>query len=161
MDIYEFAINFERENREYYEKCAEEVEQEGLKSVFRELAEEERKHENIVKQLKADKKVGEVVSDILPYAKTAFDKIAAKLPENPLTAEQVDVYNKALAMETKSYEYYIKKAEESELPHVQRVFNELAKEEKKHERIIENIIKLVNRPNTWLEDAEWYHLEEY
>jgi di/tricarboxylate transporter len=37
----------------------------------------------------------------------------------------------------------------------------MPKEEKKHETIMRNLVDLVNRPNTWLDDAEWYHLEDY
>jgi hypothetical protein len=39
----------------------------------------------------------------------------------------------------------------------------LAAEEKKHLRIMENIVEFVSRPEpgNWLENAEWYHLDEY
>ncbi len=75
--------------------------------------------------------------------------------------QQVDIYKKAKEIEVDSYKFYTDKAEEAETPEVEKVFNRLAKEEKKHERIIDNIIEMVNRPNTWLEDAEWNHMEDY
>jgi hypothetical protein len=37
----------------------------------------------------------------------------------------------------------------------------LADEEKKHMILMENLIEFVSRPDTWLENAEWYHLDEY
>src|SRR6056297_1979307 len=110
MDIYQFAIDFERENRKYYEECAENVEDESIKSVFLELSAEEAKHERIVKKLRDKENVEDLDFDIIQRVNEVFSEI---------------------------------------------------KEDKKHEDIIRSIIELVNRPNTWLEDAEWYHLEDY
>jgi len=163
MNIYDFAIDFEIENREFYEECAANTSQEDLKKVFLELAGEEKKHENIVRQLKENKEVDEVEAGILPKAKEAFAKISENMPtgDSVMAEEQVDVYKKAINLETKSYEFYKERAAEADSELVKNTFNRLAEEEKKHERIIGNIIELVNRPNTWLEDAEWYHLEDY
>jgi rubrerythrin len=164
MNIYDFAINFEIESRKLYEKFAEESGNENLRGVFQGLAEEEKRHENILRQLKEDKKIDEVDSDILSTAKKAFGLISKDLTDtkdNVLPQQQVDVYKKAKEIEVDSYKFYTDKAEEAEKPEVEKVFNRLAKEEKKHERIIDNIIEMVNRPNTWLEDAEWNHMEDY
>ncbi|HCX05060.1 MAG TPA: rubrerythrin [Clostridiales bacterium] len=164
MNIYDFAINFEIESRKLYEKFAEESGNENLRGVFQGLAEEEKRHENILRQLKEDKKIDEVDSDILSTAKKAFELISKDLTDtkdNVLPQQQVDIYKKAKEIEVDSYKFYTDKAEETEIPEVEKVFKRLAKEEKKHERIIENIIEMVNRPNTWLEDAEWNHMEDY
>jgi rubrerythrin len=164
MNIYDFAINFEIESRKLYEKFAEESGNENLRGVFQGLAEEEKRHENILRQLKEDKKIDEVDSDILSTAKKAFELISKDLTDtkdNVLPQQQVDIYKKAKEIEVDSYKFYTDKAEEAETPEVEKVFNRLAKEEKKHERIIDNIIEMVNRPNTWLEDAEWNHMEDY
>ena len=163
MNIFDFAIDFEIENREFYEECAANTNQEDLKNVFLELAEEEKKHENIVRQLKENKEVDEVESGILPKAKEAFDKIADNMPtgDSLMAEEQVDVYKKAIDLERKSYDFYTEKAEEADSDIVKKTFKRLAEEEKKHEKIMDNITEMVDRPNTWLEDAEWYHLEDY
>jgi len=164
MNIYDFAINFEIESRKLYEKFAEESANENLRGVFQGLAEEEKRHENILRQLKENKKIDEVDSDILSTAKKAFELISKDLTDtkdNVLPQQQVDVYKKAKEIEVDSYKFYTDKAEEAETPEVEKVFTRLAKEEKKHERIIDNIIEMVNRPNTWLEDAEWNHMEDY
>lgn len=164
MDIYEFAINFEIENRKLYEKFAEESGNENLRGVFLGLAEDEKRHENIIRQLREKKKIDEVDSDILSTAKEAFESISKDLTDkedNVLPEQQVDVYKKAKEIEVDSYKFYTDKAYKAELPEAKQVFKRLAEEEKKHERIIDTVIKMVNRPNTWLEDAEWNHLEDY
>ena len=162
QDIYQFALEFERENRKFYEECASGTNDETLKNVFEELAAEEAKHEEIVKALADERNVDKVKSDINMRAKEAFDKIADNFNESDLMPEgQVDIYKKAKELEVKSKNYYKEHAEKSENKTVKRVFEELSAEEKKHEEILDNIITMVNRPNTWLDDAEWYHLEEY
>lgn len=116
-----------------------------------------------MRQLKENKEVDEVETGIITKAKDAFEKISKSMPtgDSIMGEEQVDVYKKAIDLETNSYEFYLEKAEESDSEVVKKTFNRLAEEEKKHEKIIGNIIEMVDRPNTWLEDAEWYHLEEY
>ena len=164
MNIYDFAINFEIENRKLYEKFAEESENKNLRCVFVGLAEEEKRHEDIIRKLKEEKKIDEVDSDIISTAKEAFQLISKDLSDtkdNIFPQQQVDVYKKAKEIEVDSYKFYNDKAAETEIPEVEKVFKRLAEEEKKHERIIDNVIEMVNRPNTWLEDAEWNHLEDY
>ncbi|MFN2362748.1 MAG: ferritin family protein [Halarsenatibacteraceae bacterium] len=162
QDIYEFALEFEKENRKFYEECASGTSDKTLKSVFKELASEEAKHEEIVQALADDRNVESVQSNINMRAKEAFDEIADKFNESDLMPEgQVEIYKKAKELEIKSKNFYKDHAEETDNKTIERVFNELSNEEKKHEEILENIITMVNRPNTWLDDAEWYHLEEY
>jgi len=162
MDIYEFAIKFEQENQEFYDEFAEKCSHTSLASVFKNLADEERKHERIIRQMRDKKELEAVESDILPEAKAAFDEISKDLPENEiLPTEQVDVYKKAIAIEEKSIEFYTEQAEKAEDAEIKAAFERLAEEERKHEKIMDNITEMVNRPNTWLEDAEWYHLEDY
>jgi|SRR6056297_1542780 len=161
MDIYQFAIDFERENRKYYEECAENVEDESIKSVFLELSAEEAKHERIVKKLRDKENVEDLDFNIIPRVNKVFSEIKENIPNKVMPNDQVDIYKTALDMEEKSKDFYSEKAEEVEDKKAKEILLRLSKEEKKHEDIIRSIIELVNRPNTWLEDAEWYHLEDY
>jgi len=162
MDIYQFAINFERENREYYEDCAENADDESIKRVFLELSSEEAKHERIVKQLRDDKDVENLEFDIIPKVNEVFSEIKEDMTSNDaMPTGQVDIYKKALNMEEDSKNFYSEKAEEVKDEKAKEVLQRLSKEEKKHENIIRSLIEMVNRPNTWLDDPEWYHLEDY
>lgn len=160
-NVFKFALDFEREQKNFYREQGQNSSNDSLKKVFNDLADEEEKHVQIVKKLAEDEKVEHVESDILPRAKDAFEKIAVNNSSEVVPTEQVDLYKKALEMETNSYNFYQEKAEEVEKIFVQKAFKRLAKEEKKHETIMRNLVELVNRPNTWLDDAEWYHLEDY
>ncbi|MFW6389873.1 MAG: ferritin-like domain-containing protein [Halanaerobiales bacterium] len=161
MNVLKFALDFEEKNHDYYLKRSQNTNNNALKELFLQLANEEKRHIEIVKQLSSDTKVEHVESNILDSAKKAFDKIASDIPDTVLPKKQVHIYKVAVRMEKKSYEYYKEKAEETDLPHVNTVLEKLADEEKKHQTIMENITEMVDRPNTWLEDAEWYHFEQY
>lgn len=68
---------------------------------------------------------------------------------------------KAQEIEKKSQIFYLEKADEVNNPSQKEIFLKIADEEKKHYFILENILDFVSRPQNWLENAEWYHLEEY
>jgi len=163
MNIYDFAIDFERENKDYYKECAEQTTDSNLKRIFDYLAKEEKRHEEIVKKLKQEEEVAEIESDILPKAKEVFKEIAKDISvnsEKPVQ-EDVNLYRKAVEMERSSYNFYQQKAEEVDKPVIQEAFLKLAKEEKRHEIIMDNIVEHLERPLNWIEDAEFNHLDEY
>jgi rubrerythrin len=74
---------------------------------------------------------------------------------------QKELYRKAQDIEKKSRDFYTEKASEVKQEYQKDIFLKLAEEEKKHYFLLENIIEFVSRPETWLENAEWYHLEDY
>jgi rubrerythrin len=78
-----------------------------------------------------------------------------------IDAGQIELYKKAQDIEKKSRDFYLEKAEEVEEDFQKETFRKLAEEEKKHYFLLENVIQFVSRPQTWLENAEFYHLEEY
>jgi rubrerythrin len=73
---------------------------------------------------------------------------------------QIELYKKAQGIEEQTRDFYLEKAEE--VVHAQKeIFLKIADEEKRHYLILENIIKVINQPDIWLENPEWYHLEDY
>lgn len=161
MNVFEFALNFEKEHKEFYQEQSQKNKNNSLKTVFDYLVKEEEKHEKIVRRLSEDERVEHIESDILPRAKEAFEKIAGNIDNEVIPVEQVDVYKKARDMEEKTHKFYKSRAEKSELVFVREAFEKLAAEEKKHETIMSNLVEFVNRPKTWLDNAEWFHLEDY
>ena len=162
MEIYKFALNFEKKNREYYEKCAQTSKSVQIKKIFNYLANEEKRHEEIVKKL-AEGEVSNYKSDILPKSKEVFQLIADKISKNENIHEdnQIAVYRKAVKMEQESQEYYKKKANEADDEDVKQLLLTLSKEEKRHEIILDHILEHIERPQEWVENAEFNKLEEY
>ena len=52
-EIFDFAIQREKEAVQFYEETAEEASMSGVKKMLGEMAEEERKHERMLKELKS------------------------------------------------------------------------------------------------------------
>ncbi len=161
MDIFEFAMQKEKYSEDYYRRLAGNAKQKGLREIFGMLADEEAKHYRIVEQMKS--KIPDTVShtNILADTKEVFEKMREGAGKFDFEASQIEIYKKAQDIERDSRQFYLQKAEEVEDPRRQEIFRKLAAEEEKHYLLLENIIQFVCRPETWLENAEFYHLEEY
>jgi len=160
MNIFIYAMQMETESQKYYRNLAGQTENKGLKTIFNMLADEEAKHYRIIEEMKIT--IPEKVSDssLLPDAAVVFKQMADSKSFD-FGDEQTELYQKAQDIETKSRNFYLQKADEVEDDDQKGIFRKLAKEEEKHHFLLQNIIDFVSRPKTWLEDAEWYHLEEY
>ncbi|OHB45975.1 MAG: hypothetical protein A2094_00360 [Planctomycetes bacterium GWE2_41_14] len=98
---------------------------------------------------------------ILSNAKNIFTKMKEEKDTIGVNVSYIGLYKKAQETEKKSQIFYLEKADEVNIPSQREIFLKIAEEENKHYFILENIINFVSRPQTWLENAEWYHLEEY
>ena len=74
---------------------------------------------------------------------------------------EIDLYRKAQDIEQKTMDFYREKADKAVDAYEKAVLLKLADEEKRHYFILENIVEFVSRPEQWLENPEWYHIEEY
>jgi rubrerythrin len=90
--------------------------------------------------------------------KTVFEEMKEELDR--ISKDHVKFYKTILEIEKKSEEFYAKHAEEQDGP-VKEILLKLAKEEHGHVIIIDNIIGFINKPNTWIEDAEFNNLGNY
>jgi len=161
MDIFEFAINMEADGEAYYRELAEKANDSGLATILSMLADQERRHGQILRRMRDETDAEIPAAGILNDAKNVF--VAMKEADNQFNfhISQIDLYKKAQEIERKSEHFYIEKAEEVEVPAQREIFNKLAAEEKEHCFLLDNIIEFVSRPQSWLENAEWNHLEEY
>jgi len=160
VNIFIYAMQMEKDGEEYYYKLAQETNDKGLRAVFSMLAQEEAKHyEMISKARTARPQMAE--TSILTDAKNIFAQIKESGESFDPEPGEAGPYIKAQEIEKKSMEFYREKAGEVEQEYQKELFLKLAEEEKKHYFLLENIIDFVSRPETWLENAEFCHLEEY
>ncbi|MDP6433647.1 MAG: ferritin family protein, partial [Candidatus Scalindua sp.] len=73
---------------------------------------------------------------------------------------QAEFYKKALKVEADAQKFYLERADEEKDSHRKEIFLKLAEEEKNHCVLLENIIRFVSQPADWLENPEWYHLDD-
>jgi rubrerythrin len=165
MDIYEVAMQMEKDGESYYRQLARKDTVPELAQIFIMLADEERKHYNVIERM--SKKEGNpqlVDARILEFVKNIFVSMqTAKADLHIDTTMTANEYRKACKIELMSQKFYLDKSNSAEDSHERQVFLQLAKEEDKHLRIMENIVEFVSRrePGNWLENAEWQHMDEY
>ena len=160
MDIYEYAMQMERDGESYYRDLAAKTANKGIKHIFTMLADAEVIHYKVFSAMKKRDQLPSPDAPLLSGIKNIFERLKEE-GTGSVDMSQIALYRKAQDIEKKSRDFYLEKAEESKDKGEKATFLKIAREEKKHYLILENIIDFVDKPETWLEDPEWYHLEEY
>jgi rubrerythrin len=162
MNIYKYAMKMEKDGENYYSELANKIDDAGLQNILRMLANDEAKHYNIIEQMiKTDVNVELAETGILKNAKNIFIKIKGKNLVFDFDLSQINFYRKAQEIEEKSYKFYIEMSDKVEIESQRKIFLKLAGEEKKHMFLLESLVEFVSRPETWIENAEFNHLDDY
>ena len=162
MDVFDYAMKMEMDGKAYYEEHAAKTELPELRQILMSLAADEQKHYEIFKALR-DGKQADFPADrdtkILADVRNVFEKLRSQGGDFRFPGEVVEVWRKAQQVEKDSEDFYRGKAGEVESEHQKQMLHRIADEEHKHWTTIENVIRFLNHPKSWLEDAEWYDLE--
>jgi len=162
MNIYKYAMKMEKDGENYYRELANQTEDIGLQNILKMLTDEEVRHYNIIEQMMKSKASAELAeTGILKKVKNIFIKIKGKNLVFNFDLPQINLYRKAQEIEEKSYKFYIEMSDKVEIESQRKVFLKLAGEEKKHMFLLENLVEFVSRPETWIENAEFNHLDDY
>jgi rubrerythrin len=161
MNPFDLAMEMEKEGERYYRHLAEKTANAGMRNILGQLALDEAKHFQILQKLKASERAELESTPVLARAKTIFQQLREEKNWDGLPATQADLYRKARDIETRSFRFYMEKARESGDPRVQKMFFLIAEEEKRHEFLLEHLLQFISRPQTWLENAEFNHLDQY
>lgn len=161
MDIFEFAMEKERFSEEYYRDLAHRANHAGLRNILTMLADEEAKHYQTVEQMKTE--MPEQVTDVpvLDRARAVFEEMRVAPKKFDFGISEAELYRKACQIEEQSKKFYLERAEEAQDPQQERIFRLLAAEEDKHLYLMENLRMFVSQPETFLENAEMYHFDDY
>ena len=160
MDIYSYAMQMEKNGEIYYREIAGKAKSKGIRNVLLMLADAEVKHYQIFEHMKRHELVQPADLAYLGKIKNIFVQMREGQEPLEVNGSQIVLYRKAQDIEKKTRDFYREKS--AEVDEAQRtMFLKIADEEQKHYDILENIIDVVTRPETWLENPEWYHLEEY
>lgn len=161
MNSIEFAIKMEHDGEKYYREQAENNQDNPLNVIFLFLADDEKGHavilENELKKINYELSDNQTLSntDNVFKDRGEFKNKFEKIPD------QLDAYRIALQMEKDSIELYQKFLDEATDEQTKKLFGYLVKQEENHFKIFDNLINLVERPEEWVEDAEFGVREEY
>jgi rubrerythrin len=161
MNIFDYAMQMEQDGEAYYRELANKCRLQGLKKILNMLADDEVGHYDTFKNLKAGTDAEVSGSIILENAKNIFQEIKDTETGFDFDVSEIDQYNKAIEIEKKSEDFYREKANEVEQPGLKDILLNIAEDEKKHRFLLKNTVEFISRPKTWIENAEFNHLDEY
>jgi len=159
--VLEFAMQTEKDGEQYYRDLGAKCDDQGLATILRLLADAEVSHYKVLKDM------AEGLPPILPDTtlvsdiKNVFVQMKEEGKPFNFDISHVDMYKKAQDHEKKSEEFYRQRAEAAEDVAEKEILMRLAAEERQHYLILGNMVDFLSRPTTWLENAEWHHLDEY
>lgn len=161
MDVYDYAMQLEKDGESYYREASRLSKHKGLSRILTMLADAEVAHYNVFKNMKENSPVQLSDVPILNNVKNIFVAMKDEGQLEGIEVSEIALYTKAQEIEKKTEDFYLEKASAMEKPSDHEMFLQVAREENKHFFILQQIINFVSRPQSWLENAEWYHLEEY
>jgi rubrerythrin len=159
-NILEYAMQMEKDGEDYYRQLARQTSNKGLHTILTMLADEEVKHYNVIERMQI-KEPNMTETTILTDAKNIFVQTKESGESFDFDINEAELYKKARDIEKKSRDFYTEKADDVTEEYQKEIFLILADEENKHYLLLDNIIEFVSRPEQWLENAEFFHLEDY
>jgi len=152
MDIYDFSIQMEHDAETLYRSLASKTDKPGIKKIFGMLADDEVKHAKAVEVLKKKQSPGQNKSSMTEVA-TVFASMKENVEE--LSPDLLVELRRALEIEKKGKEYYEEKFSELDTEEGQKLFKSLSRQEDYHYKTVENLIELIEKPQWWVEHAEF------
>ena len=159
MDLFEIAIKLEQDGAAFYLNLAKHAPNEDFASLFKRLAEDEKKHESYFRALKEKSPLLSVDSSVMETARDVFKSFDPERfePEE----DQIPLYREALAIEQRSIDLYKSQLNELEFEAEKEAIKNIIAEEERHYLVMEELLTLVTRPHRWVENAEFGVREEY
>jgi rubrerythrin len=159
MNAYQYAMRIENEAERFYRDLADGISDNTIKNLFNMLADEEIKHFKVFEKMSQNAELPSIENmDISAKVREIFTDIKNCNRKYTFTDEQVAYYEKAAKIEDDAAKFYMEKAEEMTDLAQKEAFLEIAKEEKKHQELMQNLANFVAAPDSWLESAEFYSL---
>ena len=162
MNVCDFAMEMENNGCEYYKSLASAATLPGLKTIFTDLAEDERKHFEVFRALKEG---GQVPSMAETGALATAQNVFSLLPRDAQGVKDIsdvlEAYAHAMKLETNSFKFYENTAAKENVAEVKELLLQIAAEERKHFDILENVYHFVNAPNQHLAWGEFSNLGEF
>lgn len=162
MDIFKFAMEKEKFSEDYYRQLSGKTSNKGLSNILTMLAEEERRHFNIIRQMQRQAPQQQMAdTNILSNAREIFQKMRQSAESFSFEITEVELYEKARDIEKQSRQFYLEKSDEATNASHKEIFKSLADEEQKHLTLVQGICDFVARPQWFLENAEMYRFDDY
>ncbi|HHV11439.1 MAG TPA: ferritin family protein [Clostridiales bacterium] len=161
MELLNLALSLEEDLQSFYKKQAKLHEGNSLQTVFQLLEKEEEKHTEILRSYSEKLVLPLEDSCILSEVQPIFKEIPDFKSDIKEIPSQLDAYRMALEKEIQSLKFYKDLRDSSQEEQSKKVFDYLIQQEDTHCIILEELVKLVTRPEEWVESAEFGLREDY
>jgi len=162
MEFFEFAIALEQKTVDTYRKLAEQCRtNEGVKNILLMLVADHGKHAQTLEKMRAKAQVEMTKTEAFREARKLFAKMKKEKDLFSCDTDQLKLYREGRNLVQKKQKLFEEMISSMDSEEHKSLLRQLADEEKKQITVLDHIIEMVNRPNTWLEDAEFHHLDEY
>jgi rubrerythrin len=162
MKFYEQAYQMEKTAQDYYHDLAEKCcKNKGVKTILQLLSKEHAEHAEEIKKMQENLKIEIPETQVFQEVKKIMQELHAKKDTFQCSIEQGNLYQEALELVTKKEKLYLQMLDEIEEEKDKKVIQQIAAEERKHRFVLEDMIEMVTRPQTWIENSEFIHFEEY
>ena len=159
MQTIEFAIKMEADGAQYYREQAKAFADHPIARAFEMLAEAEIKHQRLLERYQQRQTVDQMQD--LSKENNVFNQLTAFKNDIASIPRQLDVYRKALELEKQSIQLYTSLLDVTSDQSGQKMIRYLIDEEKKHYSLCDELVTLIQRPEEWVEDAEFGQREDY
>ena len=160
MNIFEFAMKMELDGKAYYEKLAAETPVTGLKAIFTNLAADEQKHHDTIKELQAGSVGAMADTKVLADTKNLFQILVKDKDTASSLKKSLDGYQFARKVEADSVRFYEDMAKKETNPANVKLIQKIIKEEQDHYNILDNLYDFTLAPQNYLAWGEFSNIKE-
>jgi rubrerythrin len=164
VDFIEMAKQIELEGIEHYRTLAKECQVKELAGIFEYFVRQEQNHYELFDAWGKNRHLPEPSDrdDVVRRAKGVFSELAKDMENLGVPAiDHDDAYDKALSLEENSVSFYRQALEITEDPKRKDELTFVLHQEVRHLRLVESLMQFQRHPHEWLENAEWYHFDEF
>jgi rubrerythrin len=161
MDTYQYAMKMEKDGVDYYEGALARTQHPGFQRILKMLIGQEKRHYEVFKALREEGTTADLVAFPLVEVKNIFQQMRDNKDEVELDASEAEVYEKALAIEKKSEDFYRDAATQVAHPNARKQILAIADQEHQHFLLMTDLVKYIERPQEWVESAMFGVREEY
>jgi rubrerythrin len=154
MNVFKLAKKREKAMEELYFKLAETTDNKGLKGIFLDLASAEGAHHSSFSSLE-DRSSASLFEEVDVDMKMTLREIDLRRDFLDPKLSQLEVYRKVRDYEWESQKFYESLLSRAHSDQLKSVLKEMADEERSHVIAMDNVIELVEMPETLRDDAEF------
>ncbi|EKD27580.1 MAG: hypothetical protein ACD_79C00669G0006 [uncultured bacterium] len=151
----------EQDSDAVYREMAIKCQNSYINKILTILALEENKHYNIIKNIENNSRFQYFDSNVIQEIKKIFNSMVADKAYLNLSCSFAvkDLCKKAKDIELKSEQMFHELADATNIKPHKEIYNKIASEEKQHFKILNMLLEMVSRPDSWFDNSEWTHID--